>query len=152
MPGRRLRWWSQGIFGPDHLLQSCIKAIVDLACLTCWGRWRDWGRQQDQQAASAWVSFRAVGKGRGALCVQLDFTRTFKTMCNNINCVWSHFYKMLVVLKYHRRPWANIFHTDICRRINIQKKSIEKVWNIAKLRKKSRQKRQSPKFFLCSSF
>ena len=103
MPGRRLRWWSQGIFGPDHLLQSCIKAIVDLACLTCWGRWRDWGRQQDQQAASAWVSFRAVGKGRGALCVQLDFTRTFKTMCNNINCVWSHFYKMLVVLKYHRR-------------------------------------------------
>ena len=59
-----------------------------------------------------------------ALCVQMDFTRTFETTtkCNNINHVWSHFYKILVVLKYHRRLWANIFDTDICRSINIPKK------------------------------
>ena len=41
----------------------------------------------------------------GALCVQMDFTRTFEanTKCNNKNHVWSHFYNILVVLKYHRR-------------------------------------------------
>ena len=38
------------------------------------------------------------------LCVQMDFTRTFEatTKCNNINYAWSHFYQLLVVLKYHR--------------------------------------------------
>ena len=53
----------------------------------------------------------------GALCVQMDFTRTFQTTtkCNNMNHVWSHFYKILVVLKYRRRPWVNIFGTDISR-------------------------------------
>ena len=58
--------------------------------------------------------------GGGALCVQIDFTWTFQTntMCNSINHVWSHFYKILVVLKYHRRLWANIFDTDISRCIN----------------------------------
>jgi hypothetical protein len=57
------------------------------------------------------------------MCVQMDFTQTFEanTKCNNINHVWSHFYKILVVLKYRRRPWANIFDTDICRSINIPK-------------------------------
>ena len=61
-----------------------------------------------------------------ALCVQMDFTRTFEAnaKCSNINQVWSHFYKIFVVLKYHRRPWANIFDTDICRSINIPKKAI----------------------------
>ena len=51
------------------------------------------------------------------LCVQMDFTCTFEanTKCNNINHVWRHFYKILVVLKYHWRPWANIFDTDITR-------------------------------------
>ena len=50
--------------------------------------------------------------------------RTFQTniKCNNINHVWSHFYEILVVLKYHRRLWGNIFDTDICRSINIQKR------------------------------
>ena len=50
----------------------------------------------------------------------MDFTRTFETTtkCNNINHVWSHFYKILVVLKYHRHLWANIFDTDISRCIN----------------------------------
>ena len=54
------------------------------------------------------------------LCVQMDFMRTFETttMCNNKNHVWSHFYKIWVVLKYHRRLWANIFDTDISRCIN----------------------------------
>ena len=58
------------------------------------------------------------------LCVQMDFTRTFQAnaKCNNINHVWSQFYKILVVLKYHRRPLINIFDTDICRSINIPKK------------------------------
>ena len=62
-------------------------------------------------------------EGGRALCVQMDFTRTFQTttMCNNINHVWRHFYKILVVLKYHRRPWANIFDTDSFRSINIPK-------------------------------
>ena len=57
---------------------------------------------------------------RGALCVQMDFTRTFEanTKCNNINYVWSHFYQILVVLKYHRRLWNIIFDTDIFRCIN----------------------------------
>ena len=37
-------------------------------------------------------------------CVQMDFMWTFATTtkCNNINHVWSHFYKLMVVLKYHR--------------------------------------------------
>ena len=62
-------------------------------------------------------------KGGGALCVQMDFTRTFdaNTKCNNINYVWSHFYQILVVLKHHRRLWNNIFDTDISRSINIPK-------------------------------
>ena len=60
---------------------------------------------------------------RGALCIQMDFTRTFEanTKCNNMKYVWSHFYQILVVLKYHRRLWNNIFDTDISRSINIQK-------------------------------
>ena len=50
----------------------------------------------------------------------MDFTRTFEAnaKCNNINHVWSQYYKFLVVLKYHRRPWVNIFDTDISRCIN----------------------------------
>ena len=54
------------------------------------------------------------------LCVQMDFTQTFqtKTKCNKINHVCSYFYKILVVLKYHRCLWANIFDTDINRCIN----------------------------------
>ena len=53
-----------------------------------------------------------------ALCVQMVFTRTFETTtkCNNLNHVWSNFYKILVVLKCNR--WANIFDTDISRCIN----------------------------------
>ena len=54
------------------------------------------------------------GISRKALCVQIDFKRTFQTdtKYNNINHVWSHFDKILVVLKYHGRPWANIFVTQ----------------------------------------
>ena len=50
------------------------------------------------------------------LCVQMDFMRTFQTnaKCNNINHVWNHFSKVLVVLKYHRRLWANIFDLPRC--------------------------------------
>ena len=61
----------------------------------------------------------------GALCVQMDFTLKFEanTKCNNINYVWSHFYQILVVLKYHRRLWNNIFDTDISRSISIPKKA-----------------------------
>ena len=66
------------------------------------------------------LTWQNASKGGGALCVQMDFTRTFEAnaKCNNINHVWSHFYKFLVVLKYHRRPWVNIFDTDISRCIN----------------------------------
>ena len=44
------------------------------------------------------------------LCVQMNFTRTFKTttMCNSINHVWSLFYETLVVLKYHRQGWGTL--------------------------------------------
>ena len=57
---------------------------------------------------------------QGALCVQMDFMRTFQTntKCNNINHVCSHFYNIFVILKYHRCLWANIFDTDIYRCIN----------------------------------
>ena len=70
-----------------------------------------------------WLTFSAeiyLHREEGALCVQMDFMRTFETTtkCNNINHFWSHFYKILVVLKYHRHPWANIFGTDISRCIN----------------------------------
>ena len=60
-------------------------------------------------------------KNDSALCVQMDFTRTFQTntKCNNINHVCSHFYNFFVILKYHRCLWANIFDTDIYRCINI---------------------------------
>ena len=61
----------------------------------------------------------------GALCVEMDLTRTFQasTKCNNRNSVWNHPYQVLVVLKHHRRLWANIFDTDISRSINTQNKS-----------------------------
>ena len=64
--------------------------------------------------------------GGGALCVQIDFTQTFEanTKCNNINYVWSHFYQILVVMKYHRCLWNNIFDTDIFRCINTHIKGV----------------------------
>ena len=46
------------------------------------------------------------------------------TLCSNgfyadiWNHVWSQNYKFLVVLKYHRRPWVNVFDTDISRCVN----------------------------------
>ena len=54
------------------------------------------------------------------LCVQMDFTWTFEanTKCNNMKYVWSHFFQILVVLKYHRRLWNNIYDTDIFTYIN----------------------------------
>ena len=63
---------------------------------------------------------------RGALCVQMDFMRTFEanTKCNNNKYVWGHFYQILVVLKYHRRLWNNIFDTDIFRCINTHIKGV----------------------------
>ena len=63
---------------------------------------------------------------RGALCIQMDFTRTFEanTKCNNMKYVWSHFYQILVVLKYHRCLWNNIFDTDIFRCINTHIKGV----------------------------
>ena len=71
----------------------------------------------------AWRRRKNKRAGGGALCAQMDFTRTFEAnaKCNNINHVWSHFYTILVVLKYNRCPCANIFDTDICRSINISK-------------------------------
>ena len=57
-------------------------------------------------------------KNDGALCVQMDFTRTYQTKCNNINHVCSHFYNFFVILNYHRCLWANIFDTNIYRCIN----------------------------------
>ena len=63
---------------------------------------------------------RTDHQSKGALCVQMDFTWTFETTtkCNNINHVWSHFYNILVVLKYYRHTWANI-DTDISRCIKV---------------------------------
>ena len=62
-------------------------------------------------------------EGGGALCVQMSFTRTFEanSKCNNINYVLSHFYQILVVLKYHRCLCNNIFDTDNSRSIDIPK-------------------------------
>ena len=49
------------------------------------------------------------------LCFEMDFMWTFQasTKCNNRNSVRSHLYQDLVVLKHHRRLWANIFDKDI---------------------------------------
>ena len=71
------------------------------------------------------MAIRVVEFSSGALCVQMDFTRTFEAnaKCNNINYVWIHFYQTLVVLMYHRRLWNNNFDTDISRSINIPKKA-----------------------------
>ena len=54
------------------------------------------------------------------LCVQMDFTRTYlaNNTYNNINHVCRYFYTILVVLKYHRRLWENIFDKNISRCIN----------------------------------
>ena len=72
---------------------------------------------QVQCLARLWCS---LPRPTPPLCVQMDFTQTFqtKTKCNKINHVCSYFYKSLVVLKYHRCLWANIFDTDINRCIN----------------------------------
>ena len=76
---------------------------------------------QVQCLARLWCS---LPRPTPPLCVQMNFTQTFQTntKCKNINLVWSHFCNILVVLKYHRCLWANIFDTDICRSINIPKK------------------------------
>ena len=65
-------------------------------------------------------------KRPGALCVQMNFTRTFEanTKCNNNKYVWSQFYQILVVLKYHRCLWNNIFDTGIFRCINTHIKGV----------------------------
>ena len=81
-----------------------------------------------KQSGSVQLYSWGVGRSEnpvGALCVRMDFTRTFETTtkCNNINHVWIHFCKFLVVLKYYRRLSANIFDTDICWSINILKKA-----------------------------
>ena len=62
-------------------------------------------------------------KNDSALCVQMDFTRTFQTntKCNNINHVWSHFYKVLVVLK---SMISSIFDKDTSRCINTNVKVV----------------------------
>ena len=69
----------------------------------------------------------------------MDFTRTFETTtkCNNINHAWRHFYKILVVLKYHRRLWANIFDTDISRWINTYIKVVYFTFGIVMLLQRS---------------
>ena len=46
-----------------------------------------------------------------------------KSLRTSVFGVWSHFYKFFVVLKYHRRPWVNVFDTDISRCINTYIKS-----------------------------
>ena len=47
-----------------------------------------------------WVA--GLSQAGWALCVQMDFTRTFDAnkKCNNKDHVWSDFYKLLVIFKY----------------------------------------------------
>ena len=63
-----------------------------------------------------------MGALRPSQVCSMDFKRAFEVnaKCNNINHVWSHFYKILGVLKYHRCP----FDTDISRQINTNTKGI----------------------------
>ena len=90
-----------------HLYQAMTAALtqIDKYCFhlhtaqsSNWGKREGWG---------------------GTVCSN-GFCWTFQTntKCNNKNHVWSHFYNILVVLKYHRRLLANIFDTDISRCIN----------------------------------
>ena len=72
------------------------------------------------------LSMLTLNDAEGALCVQMDITWTFEanTKWNNMKYVWSHFYQILVVLKYHRCLWSNIFDTDIFRCINTHIKGV----------------------------
>ena len=49
------------------------------------------------------VGASSKNQGGGALCVQMDFTRTFEanTKCNNMKYVWSHFYQIFRCIKTH---------------------------------------------------
>ena len=69
-------------------------------------------------------------KNDSALCVQMDFTRTFQTKCNNINHVCSHFYNFFVIWNYRRCLRANIFDTNIYRCINSYKCLCQRYWLI----------------------
>ena len=61
-------------------------------------------------------------RGGGTVCSNGFYANIWsQRQVQNINHVWGHFYKILVVLKYHRRPWGNIFDTDIGWSINIPK-------------------------------
>ena len=78
------------------------------------------------------LSMLTLNDAEGALCVQMDITWTFEanTKWNNMKYVWSHFYQILVVLKYHRCLWNNIFDTDIFRCIKTHIKGVGIFWDI----------------------
>ena len=61
-------------------------------------------------------SVNPISTRGGALCVQMDLKWTFEAnaKCNNINHVWSHFYQILVVLKYHWHLWALYCTVPVC--------------------------------------
>ena len=64
------------------------------------------GKQDKSFQNIKWCEYIIWGWGHcSALCVQIDFMRTFETTtkCNNMNNVGCHFFKSLAVLKHNRR-------------------------------------------------
>ena len=88
-------------------------------CLLC----RDFASSEN---LLGWVVTWGQKSGRGALCFQMDFTRTFEayTKCSIMKYALNHIYQVFVVLKYHRSLWKNIFDTDIFRCINTHIKGV----------------------------
>ena len=104
---------------------------------------RNWqkGGMKNAQGISSQTSYLSVHLGSldslfrfypwsrwGTMCLNAFYVEK----CNNINHLWSQLYKILVVLKYHRHLWGNIFDTDVSRCINIDIKGLYLAffWNI----------------------
>ena len=85
-------------------ISTIFTSIVPF-CFTTNVVWKAWEQNIEQWSDLLLCPWSCSNRGihkllPPALCVQMDFTQTFQTTtkCNNINHVWSHFYKILVVL------------------------------------------------------
>ena len=59
-----------------------------------------------------------IWRGGGHCVLKWILRRHFKPpLIATIEIVWSYFYRVLAVLKHHRRLWANVFDTDICSKV-----------------------------------
>ena len=69
-----------------------------------------------QRVDGIYIKCPCLSTQGGTLCVQMNFTWTFQanTRCNNTNHICSHFYNILVFLKYHStQPVRTLFFVQI---------------------------------------